>query len=47
MAAKVPLIRFRTEYRCLKCGFTEDESHRACPKCGGPMCPRVIKNAVS
>lgn len=36
-------LKFRTEYVCLKCGFVEREHHASCPKCGGPMCPRIIR----
>jgi len=46
MASKVPEIRFRTEYICLKCGAKEDKPFKTCLRCGGPMCPRVIKVAV-
>jgi len=46
MASDVPRVRFRTEYICLKCGHIEHEHYGSCPKCGGPMCPRVIRIAV-
>jgi len=36
-------VKFRTEYICLNCGYVTDRACEKCPKCGRPMCPRIIR----
>jgi rRNA maturation endonuclease Nob1 len=36
-------IEFRTEYICLRCQQIYDEPKNKCPRCNGPVCPRIIR----
>lgn len=35
--------KFWKEYICLKCGHLQDERGENCPRCGGSMCPRIVR----
>jgi RNA polymerase subunit RPABC4/transcription elongation factor Spt4 len=36
-------VKYGKEYICLKCGYIISEEKESCPKCGGVMCARIVR----